>query len=347
MLKQFSKQDIIRHFIAWICVAAYFILFSSISGSLISKIIWNLVLLFNFLFSYYISLLYILPNLIEKRKIHFLSLFTLLICIFIGIYVLLIDFITPYCGATSALYRKPLNIKIPKFLINFSYVIFASIGTYYNRLGRKKVLEAEEMDQNLIKLELMILKSQFHSHLTFNFLNFCYNKIRSSSSKTAISIEEFAFMLRYSLKEQSQKLISLKTEIEYIEHFISFQKCLTDNLFVDFQYEGEMASVYIPPKILIVFIENAFKHGISDNPQAPIIILIKSFQTDFFFSIYNCKANKINLTSSGIGLENIKKILTLYYTDNYSLKVKNTNNSFLCELTIRHQSINSYKHEIL
>src|SRR6185295_12507587 len=175
MFKEFSKQDITRHVIVWTCVVLYFILFSSISGSFISKIVWNLVLLFNFSFSYYTLLLYILPNLLVKKKLYFLLLFVLLTFLFIGIYTLLIELIIPNLAGKTALVGKPFNIKIPKFLINFSYVIFAAVGTYYNRAGVKKAKEAETIDQNFIKLELMILKSQFHSHLTFNFLNFCYN----------------------------------------------------------------------------------------------------------------------------------------------------------------------------
>lgn len=337
MLKQFSKQDITRHLIVWVCVTLYFIFFSSISGRLISKIVWNLLLLANFSFSYYTLLFFILPNLIEKRRLYFLLLFVLLICLFFAVYILLIDFIIPNLGAKTALYGKPFNVKAPKFLINFSYVIFASVGTYYNRFGIKKVKEAETIDQNTIEIELMILKSQFHSHLTFNFLNFCYNKIRHLSSETANTIEEFAFMLRYSLQEESKKLICLQKEIEYIQKFISFQKCLNHSLYVEFKYEGELSSTYIPPKILVVFIENAFKHGILHNPKTPIIIYIKSFQTNLFFCVQNHKSNQKSLMESGIGLENIKQILTLFYPNNHFLEIKNSNKLFICELTLTHQ----------
>lgn len=184
----------------------------------------------------------------------------------------------------------------------------------------------------------MILKSQFHSHFTFNFLNFYYNKVKCLRPEIAISIEEFAFMLRYSLKEESKNLISVQSEIEYIENFISFQKCLINPLFVDFKYEGEFSSVYIPPKILIVFIENAFKHGVLNNAKTPVVIVIKSFQTDFYFSIQNYKSNKPDLIKSGIGVENIKRILSFYYPNNHILKIEDTNELFLCELSLTHLS---------
>lgn len=337
MIKQFSREDIARHLIVWSCVVLYFIIFSSISGSLISKIIWNLILLVNFSFSYYILLLYVWPNLFDKRRLYFLFLFILLLFLFFATYLFLIDYIIPSLGAKTALYGKPLRIQAPKFLINFSYVVFASIGTYYNRLGIKKVKEAEILNQNNIKIELMILKSQFHSHLTFNFLNFCYNKIRHFSSETAVTIEEFSFMLRYSLKEESKKIVCLQKEIEYIENFISFQKSLINPLYVEFKYEGELSSVYIPPKILIVFIENAFKHGVLHNPKTPITIFIKSLPTNLFFSIQNHKSYQKGLIESGIGLKNIKQILTLFYPNNHLIKIKETDKLFICELNLTHQ----------
>jgi two-component system LytT family sensor kinase len=330
-----SKQIIIRHAAIWICIMFNFIFLTSISGSLVSSVVWVLMLLFNFSFSYYALLLYIWPNYFENGKFQSLFLFLLLILFFNVVYITLIEIIVPYFGGKTFLQGKPLDVMIPKFLVNFSYITFASLGSYFNWLGIKKAEEAEKIDQNAIELELMILKNQFHSHLTFNFLNFCYNKIRRLSAEAANSIEEFSFMLRYSLKGGAEELICLREEVEYIENYISFQKCLTNDLHVEFIYEGELSNTYILPRIFSIFIENSFKHGILHDFQNPVIIHIKSFQGEVYFNIKNQKSNSKGFIESGIGLKNVKQILQLFYPCNHLLKITDMGNIFTCNLIIK------------
>jgi LytS/YehU family sensor histidine kinase len=223
-----------------------------------------------------------------------------------------VKILIPYFGGSLQWTDKPFAFLLKKTLVNFSYVIFASLGSYFNWRGIIQIESDLEIDKRIIEAEFRLLKSQFHSHLTFNFLNFCYTKIRRFSHETAASVEEFSDMLRYSLKDKKEETVLLSEEIEYIENCISFQKCLTDELYVEFSYKGEIANVFILPRILVVFIENSFKHGVLNDSKNPIYIFINVLPAEIRFHIKNKKSNQIYM-ESGIGLQNIKQILQLFY----------------------------------
>lgn len=297
LTRELSKQTINRHIIVWCCVLVNFIFFTSITGNIISKIIWVLTLMLNYAFSYYVLLLVIWPNIFDKKKISFIFLLLILPVFFILIYYIQVVILIPSLGGKLAVAGLPLNLLIKKFLINFSYVFFSSLGSYYNWRGVKQIEDAAKMDKNILERELIFLKNQFHSHLTFNFLNFCYNKIRHFSPETSVTVGEFSDMLRYSLKGKADELVSLEKEINYIKNFISFQKCLTSELYVTFKYEGDISNVYILPRILVVFIENSLKHGVLYDPKNPVIIFISSIQNKIHFNIQNKKTIKKKLSN--------------------------------------------------
>jgi two-component system LytT family sensor kinase len=333
ILKQFSTQSLKRHLIVWFLVLIKFSCFTSISGSFISKIVWVTTLMLNFSFSYYILLLYIWPNIFDKKQFYFILLILLSALLFIAIYYLQVEILIPNLKGNLIWQGKRFTFQLKKFLINFSYVFFSSLGSYYNLRGIKQAEKWAKSERETVNQKLVFLKNQFHSHLTFNFLNFCYNRIRHFSLDTASYIEEFSYMLRYSLSNNLDQFIALEKEIEYINKFISFQRCITDDLQVSFIYEGEF-SVSILPRILVVYIENSFRHGVLQDHSNPIIIRIRSSSKEIFFSVMNKKSNQQIFFGSGMSLENVNRMLQLFYPNRHSLSIINNNLLFSCELRI-------------
>lgn len=331
---QFPVGAIKRHLIVWTCVLINFAFFTSITGTFISKIVWVLTLLFNFSFCYYILLLFVWTKIFDEKRVVFILSILVIIFFFSMIYYTQIEVLIPFLGGKLFYTGKSIDFLITKFLINFSYVFFSSLGSFFNWRGIKQIEKSAKTEKNIIELELIALKNQFHSHFTFNFLNFCYSRIRSSSIETANYVEDFSNILRYSLKGKAEQLVCLKEEINYIENCISFQRCLSNNVNIKFDYEGEMDKAYILPRILAVFVENSFKHGVLHDPLTPIIIKMKFCDGEFNFSVWNKKINQKSLIKSGIGLENIKQILFYFYDNKHTLKVINNDLHFLCELKI-------------
>ncbi len=330
----FLKQTRNRHLAVWILFFLNTIFLTSITGSMTSKLIWYTTVLFNFSFSYYALLLYIWPHIFMKRKLISFLLLIIVVFFFICIYYAQVEILIPYFGGHLRWTGEPFNFLFKKIFGNFSYILFASLGSYLNWRGIIQVETDLETDKKIIEAELRLLKSQFHSHLTFNFLNYCYNKIRYFSPETASSVEEFSDMLRYSLNDRGEDKISLIKEIKYIENCISFQKCLTDEAYVKFNYKGEIDNAYILPRILAVFIENSFKHGVLNDSKNPINIFINSSNDEISFHIKNRKNNQI-YTESGIGIQNIRQILQLFYPQRHELNIIDADGLFSCELILK------------
>ena len=331
---KFFKQTRNRHLVVWFLILLKFIFFTSITGSIESKIAWYSTLMLNFSLTYYALLIFVWPAIFTKRKyIYFLSLIALAL-FFFSVYYIQVEILIPSLGGNLIWTGRPVDFQLRKILVNFSYVIFASLGSFFNWRGIIQVENNLEMDKMIKEAEFRLLKSQFHSHLTFNFLNFFYNRIRQFSYETATSVEEFSNMLRYSLKGTGEERVSLSKEIEYIESCISFQKCLTDELYVNFNHKGEIVDVYILPRILAVFIENSFKHGVLNDSQTPITIFISSMDGEIIFQIKNRKNNQIYV-ESGIGIQNIRQILQLFYPQRHELNITDADGIFSCELILR------------
>ncbi len=214
------------------------------------------------------------------------------------------------------------------------------MGSYFNWKSIERIKENLEKEKNVISRELSFLKNQFHSHLTFNFLNFCYSKMLRSAPKAAESVEDFSEMLRYSLSNrQPEEYVPLKKEICYIENFIAIQKCISSGVFVKLDVEGETTNYLILPMMLAVFVENSFKHGVFSDPEKPICILLIVKNDSLFFSVKNNKTRKTTIASTGIGLANIKQLLSLFYCNKHSLIIEETDSTYSSELILNTISI--------
>lgn len=207
-----------------------------------------------------------------------------------------------------------------------SYIFLASLASCVNwrEIKRKKAIERE----------LLFLKNQFHSPLTFDFLNFCYDRVIHISPETASSIKGFSNVLNYSMSQSFDKLIPLKWEIKCIEDCISFHKCLTTDLCIQFSYLIE-EDIHVPPKLLLIFIENSLKHGVLQDSLYPIKIRIEANKAGIVFTIDNKKNNQKSFFKSGMGLKNSKRILELFYPEKYSLVIESDTDFFHCKLRLK------------
>lgn len=186
------------------------------------------------------------------------------------------------------------------------------------------------------------LRSQINPHFLFNALNTLYGTaLQENAERTSEGVQRLGDMMRFMLQENMQEKISLAREIEYLHNYISLQRLRTDSspcVKIEANIEEPLMPVQIAPMLLIPFVENAFKHGISLREPSHIKVLLEMREKTLFFDVYNSKhtkqENDPEKHRSGIGLSNVKQRLKLLYPARHELIVRETAKEFFIHLTI-------------
>lgn len=189
-------------------------------------------------------------------------------------------------------------------------------------LRREEALRSEK-----IAAELQALKSQLQPHFLFNTLNNIYALARIKSDKTAPVALQLAQLLRFVLYETRKPTIALEQEVKILQDYIALERLRfdEDRLVVEAHFELDEPQQSIAPLLLLPLVENAFKHGASEN-RAEAWIRLSVILKDNELNVR--VENSINLqnTSSqgreGIGLKNLQRQIELLYPENSKLETK-------------------------
>ena len=200
---------------------------------------------------------------------------------------------------------------------------------------RLLALEKENLEQ-----QLEYLKYQINPHFFMNTLNNIHALVDIDPEKAKDTILELSKMMRFVLYEGDKKGVPLSREFDFIRNYITLMKLrYTDKVSIAIDLPAEVPDKQIPPLMLITFIENAFKHGISY--QHPSFIDVRVTLSDpsapasrLSFTCRNSKADKPNEEKGGVGLKNVKQRLNLLYDNNYTLNIKDETAVYNVELTI-------------
>ncbi|WP_428235735.1 sensor histidine kinase [Gracilimonas sp.] len=199
--------------------------------------------------------------------------------------------------------------------------------------SRNKIAELESEKR---VSELKALRAQVNPHFLFNSLNTIYSEALKKSDKAPALILKLSDMLRYVVDKMDQEQVLLEEEIEYLTHFVDLHKeRLNEPDKVHFSTEGDFSGRKIAPLLLIIFVENCFKHADLTDEEALISIQIKQEAKGLILHCKNTvyeKGNKEEKTS-GTGLQNAKRRLDLAYGGSYSLDINQQEN--LYELTLK------------
>jgi LytS/YehU family sensor histidine kinase len=146
-------------------------------------------------------------------------------------------------------------------------------------------------------------------------------------------------IMRYMLYDANTDLVLLEKEIEYLESFIELQKLRIRNTdYVELRIDGEVGNKTIAPMLLIPFVENAFKHGSKTGPLPGIKIHLTALPHEITFEVTNqVKKNVLGSkdTVGGIGLQNIKRRLSILYPEKYYLETKQESEVYKVKLIIQ------------
>ena len=196
-------------------------------------------------------------------------------------------------------------------------------------------LEAKrkELENERLSSELGFLRTQIHPHFLFNTLNNLYYLAYTNSPNTTEVIAKLSQMMRYMIHDSNHSRVPLEKEIEYIENYIKLEKLrLDDNIPIDLKIQGDPTGKTIAPLILITFLENAFKHGVSNSADHSWIKVDLDIQDKgLTYRVDNSKiqeSNKNFKEASGIGLNNVRRRLKLSYPDQYRLDIEDSEEQF-------------------
>ena len=238
-------------------------------------------------------------------------------------------------GGPNSRFRPLVN---PFNLAIFLLVFVFSTGIRVINQWLRSEAHNKEIPNERLKAELSFLKAQINPHFLFNTLNNIYALATAQSEHTAAAVMKLSSIMRYVLTEARNDLVPLEKEIQFTSHYIELQKMrLTDKTSIEFSVRGEPLGRQIAPLLLLPFVENAFKYGISTRERSPINILLEIKDNSLYFSICNHKHLNTTLRVSdntGIGISNTKRRLDLFYEDRYSLAIDDKPNEFIVHLKI-------------
>lgn len=229
------------------------------------------------------------------------------------------------------------------FLIIFCSFLLAILlglaGTAFRLVSRNK-LQASESMALASKSEMQLLQSQLSPHFLFNTLNNLYGLSLEKSEKLPELLLKLSDLLRHSVYQKSDVFVPLKEEIGYIRNYIEFEKIRLDDRLDLTLHIDEPDNLEIAPMLLIVFVENAFKHSKNTTDSKVVMeVNLRVWEGNILFSVYNTydKASRPNLLNkdSGLGLENARRRLELLYPGRYEYKVEDTGNTYKVLLQLK------------
>ncbi|HLG40681.1 MAG TPA: histidine kinase [Chitinophagaceae bacterium] len=242
--------------------------------------------------------------------------------------ILLVFFFAEFTANLNRLFIKILLVGLPFSMLSLAMGSMIKLirVTIKNQLTEAKAVAEQSQS------ELRFLQSQLSPHFLFNTLNNMYGLSLTQHEKVPGLLLKLSDLLRYSVYDAKELYVPLKNEVAYIKDYIDFEKIrIGEKLELTTSVEEPIdPDVKIAPLLLIVFIENAFKHSKNTTEQKIYInITLKTWANSILFSIKNSNnenkgKNDMLKENSGFGLENVMKRLELLYKDKYDLKIDNT-----------------------
>lgn len=289
---------------------------------------------------FYINYLILIPNVVQRKQSLWLYLFLIIsligitVVVKLGIAVLYPEIILEHTyqnrknTTTYNVYMLQALFMSGFFVVISSLLKFTTDWFVNERVQRNLVSEKKDM-------ELQFLKSQLNPHFLFNSLNNIYSLAYQKSEKTADAILKLSEMMRYMIYESNDSWVELSKEIAYVQSYVELQKLrFKDGAAVEININGEVDGQKIIPLILISFVENAFKHGVANDPEDPIKINITANKKILHFSVTNRKNTSNKDAMGGVGLNNVERRLQLLYPDRYKLNIVNSATHYTSELML-------------
>lgn len=281
---------------------------------------------------FYLNAFFLLPQYYFKKQYnhYFLS---------IGLLVLLLSVVN---WTSFRLLIPEVPFRIPIFILSYLFpcLFFIAISTAYamfqDRIRTDHLVQQRETET--LKTELLFLRSQVSPHFLFNVLNNMVALARKGSDQLEPSLIKLSSLLRYMLYETTEEKVPLEKEVAYLKSYVDLQMQRFRKMApVHVVLKEPDAPYEIEPMLLIPFVENAFKHGVTLEPDALIEIELNAAKGLLQLLVrnkYNREDVEIKDKSSGIGLANVQRRLNLLYKNHHTLLINKKDGWFTVSLQL-------------
>ncbi len=266
----------------------------------------------------------------------------------IGISLIAISFAVTYWLSQITLYIPKPNIHDEGIFRMFPSImqyqqavwsLFMIVETFSFAIGlliqanlQKSRHKAVEAERNKAALELY--KAQIKPHFMFNTLNSLYGLFLIHDDKALEALEKYISMLRYLHTSSLRDSVNLSDEADYIRQYVALQSLrLNEMTSVTLNIDIESRHLHVPPMLLVTFVENCFKHGISPVEKSDISIAITEKNGKFDFSTVN-RIFHAERFGEQMGIKNCRKRLELLYPGKHVLDIRNDGILFHANLHI-------------
>jgi sensor histidine kinase YesM len=335
-LQRLYQQRVLMHLLFWAAITFFCFLVFQQGRSPLGTLAVNLEFLPGHIFFVYSLNYFLFPRYVLKGRVLGAVIGFLVILALAILYTRIADV---YFAHFSGIHQVLLLRTFPRSV----YALF-SIGwvAVTIRLVKYWYLEKENqyrLEKEKLTIELRLLKAQLHPHFLFNTLNNLYALTLANSRDASGAVLQLSSLLRYILYECDTPLAPLDREIAILRHYVQLEKMrFRDRLDVSLSFTGDIEDRFIAPLLLLPFVENSIKHGITEQPDKSWISLSLHVEGDtlYFKLVNSCDPpGAPPPPASGMGLANVRRRLQLLYSDRHHLRLTPEEDTYTVSLMIR------------
>ncbi|NJO01699.1 MAG: histidine kinase, partial [Bacteroidia bacterium] len=332
------------HGLFWISYLSFFgILWGSYEGAYLREFAMLAVQIPVAIGVVYLNLYGLIPRYLHQKDYPAYALYLGLAMIVAGGLQRIISYyiIDPYYFPQTLSWSLLSPYKIIKYAVGLNTVVFFTSIIKILQYWYADQQMAQQMTQEKLEAELKFLKGQIHPHFLFNTLNNLYALTLQKSDCAPEVVLKLSELMDYMLYQTNARLVTLKQEITYLKNYISLEKIrYGERVDIGFHVSGDLHAHRIAPLLLLPFIENSFKHGVSSElDKAWVSIDLTLRDNTLIYKVENSRSNQPVKHSrrdyaEGIGLDNLKRRLALIYKEGYDLKIFDEETTFLAVLKL-------------
>ncbi|RKR11327.1 GHKL domain-containing protein [Flavobacterium sp. 90] len=287
-----------------------------------------------------------LPKALRKNKMTLFAVQAFVVVLLLSFCLAVIYAVFSDSHTRNRLYPEEANMATIEFLwARFCGSIPAALLICGTACGLRFYQEHNVIERNHAELkqvhleaQIKILQDQINPHLMFNILNHIHILMQSNVELASVLLVQFSDILRYQLYECNKEYVALHLEIKYLKDLIAVEETRWGNeLEVKSKWNIEDGHLQIVPLLLVPLIENAFKHvSRLPNHKGYVHLSCEQINKQLIFKIENSYTEQYKVPSKnqGLGLENVKKRLSIQYPEKHHLEIKNTDSDFTVKVIL-------------
>ncbi|MCM1137365.1 MAG: sensor histidine kinase [Duncaniella sp.] len=226
-----------------------------------------------------------------------------------------------------------LDVIYDVLIVGFNLAISLLFQQFADRLKQESLMKENAENQ------LSYLKAQINPHFYMNMLNNIHGMIEIDPVKAQDMVIEMSSLMRYMLYESSRSRIALSSELGFIKDYLAVMRVRYPEESVSISIKlpelSQIKGIMLPPLLFLVFLENAFKHGISYTITSFVSVKLAIEDGKIVFCCMNSiHPSKDSPKHEGIGLENVKRRLDILYGNNYTLEIEHTDSVYNVNLIL-------------